>query len=220
LRVLLIEDDAMIGRGLVRGLGNQGVSVDWVRNGNDGNIVLKEQDHALVLLDLGLPGVSGEELIREVRSTRSSIPIIVITAKDGLTDRISALDLGADDFLVKPFELSELMARMRAVGRRIHGQTRSLLVSGEISLDLGTLEIEYRGMKCSLPAREFALMRILMQRPGHIISRGQIEQQIYGWGEEVESNAVDVLIHSIRRRFDKEVIRNVRGAGWMVPKDA
>jgi DNA-binding response OmpR family regulator len=222
MRILLIEDDAMIGRSLSRGLENHGMSVDWVRSGADGRIALKSEaeEHALVLLDLGLPDMSGLEVLRHARATRKVLPILVITARDGLDDRIAGLDLGADDYIIKPFQLGELLARMRAVMRRFHGQAQSLVVSGDISLDLATHEAEYKDTKRILSAREFALLRVLMQRPGTIVSRAQIEQQIYGWGEEVESNAVDVLIHSIRKRFDKDIIRNVRGAGWMITRDS
>jgi DNA-binding response OmpR family regulator len=222
MRILLIEDDAMIGRSLTRGLENHGMSVDWVRSGADGRIALKSEaeEHALVLLDLGLPDMSGLDVLRHARATRKVLPILVITARDGLDDRIAGLDLGADDYIIKPFQLGELLARMRAVMRRFHGQAQSLVVSGDISLDLATHEAEYKDTKRILSAREFALLRVLMQRPGTIVSRAQIEQQIYGWGEEVESNAVYVLIHSIRKRFDKDIIRNVRGAGWMITKDS
>ena len=211
----------MIGRSLVRGLENQGMAVDWVRTGTEGHAALgsDRSEHALVLLDLALPEISGVELLRQARLTSKTLPIVIITAKDGVGDRITGLDLGADDYVVKPFELGELLARMRAVLRRHHGQAQSRVVSGEISLDLATHEVEYRNVKLVLSAREFALMRAFMLRPGMILSRAQIEEQIYGWGEEVESNAVAVLIHSIRRRFDKDIIRNVRGAGWMVTKD-
>jgi DNA-binding response OmpR family regulator len=221
MRILLIEDDAMIGRNLTRGLENQGMVVDWVRSGADGYAALSSDgsEHALVLLDLGLPGMSGIDVLRRARETSRVLPILVITARDGLDDRIAGLDLGADDYIVKPFELRELLARMRAVLRRLHGQAQSRIVSGEISLDLATHEVEYKNAKIVLSGREFALMRVLMKRPGMILSRSQIEEQIYGWGEEVESNAVDVLIHSIRKRFDKEIIRNVRGAGWMITRD-
>jgi len=222
MRILLIEDDAMIGRSLVRGLENQGMAVDWVRTGADGHAALTsdKDEHALVLLDLGLPEMTGFDLLRCVRLTRKTLPILVITARDGIDDRIAGLDLGADGYINKHFELRELLTRIRVVVRRLHGQTRSLVISGELSLDLATHEVEYKGVKRILSAREFALLRVLMQRPGTILSRAQIEQQIYGWGEEVESNAVDVLIHSIRKRFDKDIIRNLRGAGWMITKDS
>jgi DNA-binding response OmpR family regulator len=218
MRILLIEDDPMIGKGLVRGLSDQGMTVDWVRNGAEGNAALAHGEHALVLLDIGLPEMSGMDVLKTARTTGVLVPVLVITARDSLDDRIAGLDLGADDYIVKPFELRELLARMRAVLRRHNGQAQSLITSGEITFDLATHQARYRNAEHILSAREFALMQALMQRPGVILSRAQIEQRIYGWGEEVESNAVDVLIHEIRKKFDKDVIRNVRGAGWMVAK--
>jgi DNA-binding response OmpR family regulator len=222
VRILLVEDDAMIGRNLVRGLENQGMAVDWVRSGADGHAVLDAgtQEHTLMLLDIGLPGMSGIDVLRNARRNRNALPILIITARDSVEDRIAGLDLGADDYIVKPFEFRELLARIRAVMRRLHSEAQSRIFSGEISLDLASHEAEYNHHKHILSAREFSVLRVLMQRPGMILSRSQIEQQIYGWGEEVESNAVDVLIHSIRKRFDKDIIRNVRGAGWMVVKDS
>ena len=197
------------------------MAVDWVKTGTNGHATLisGKDEYALVLLDIGLPDMTGFEVLRRARLTRKALPVLVITARDGLDDRIKGLDLGADDYIIKPFELRELLARIRAVVRRAHGQARSLIVCGELSLDLATHEAEYKGARRMLSAREFALLRVLMQRPGTVLSRAQIEQQIYGWGEEVESNAVDVLIHSIRKRFDKDIIRNLRGAGWMIAKD-
>jgi DNA-binding response OmpR family regulator len=218
MRVLLVEDDPMIGKALVRGLSDQGMSVDWVHNGAEGSAALAHPEHALVLLDIGLPEMSGIDVLKAVRTAGVPVPVLVITARDGLDDRIAALDLGADDYIVKPFELRELVARMRAVLRRHNGQAQSLITSGEITLDLATHQTTYRNKEHIPSAREFALLQALMQRPGAILSRAQIEQHIYGWGEEVESNAVDVLIHAIRKKFDKDIIRNVRGAGWMVVK--
>jgi two-component system OmpR family response regulator len=218
MRILLIEDDPMIGRGLVRGLGDQGMTVDWVRNGADGSAALAHAEHALVLLDIGLPEMSGIDVLRTARTAGVVVPVLVITARDSLDDRIAGLDLGADDYIVKPFELRELLARMRAVLRRHGGQAQSLITYGEITLDLATHRAQYRDVEHLLTAREFALLQALMQRPGVILSRAQIEQRIYGWGEEVESNAIDVLIHEIRKKFGKDMIRNVRGAGWMVMK--
>jgi two-component system OmpR family response regulator len=218
MRILLIEDDPMIGKALVRGLNDQGMTVDWVRNGAEGSVALAHPEHALVLLDIGLPEMSGIEILKAARNAGVLVPVLVITARDSLDDRIAGLDLGADDYIVKPFELRELHARMRAVLRRHNGQAQSLATSGEITLDLATHEARYRNAEHILSAREFAVLQTLMQRPGAILSRSQIEQQIYGWGEEVESNAVDVLIHAIRKKFDKDIIRNVRGAGWMVVK--
>lgn len=219
MRVLLIEDDRMIGRGLVEALDREGIAVDWVRDGQTGADAMKIGGHALILLDLGLPGADGLGLLKKARKTGNRTPVLVITARDGLDDRIAGLDLGADDYLVKPFETRELIARIRAVLRRQTGVAQSIIEVGEIALDLASHDLIYRGATATLPAREFALMQALLERPGAILSRAQLEERLYGWGQEVESNAIDVLIHSIRKKFDKDVIRNVRGVGWMVLKD-
>jgi DNA-binding response OmpR family regulator len=192
------------------------VTVDWARDGAEGSAALAQDEHALVLLDLGLPKRSGLDVLKDARAAGVAIPVVIITARDGIDDRVTGLDVGADDYIVKPFELRELLARIRAVRRRHNGQAQSLIAGGEITLDLATHRATYRGIEHVLSAREFALLQVLLQRAGAIFSRAQIEQQIYGWGEEVESNAVDVLIHGIRKRFDRDIIRNVRGAGWMV----
>lgn len=218
MRILLIEDDRMIGRGLVEVLSREGMAVDWVQDGQDGAEALAAGDHSLVLLDLGLPGIGGMDLLKSARQTGNRIPILVITARDGLDDRIAGLDLGADDYLVKPFEARELVARIRAVLRRHAGIAQSIVEVGEVTLDLASHELTYRGVTFVLPAREFALMQALLERPGRILSRADLEERLYGWGNEVESNAVDVLIHSIRKKFDKDIIANVRGAGWIVLK--
>jgi two-component system OmpR family response regulator len=218
MRVLLIEDDPMIGKSLAVALAHAGMSVDWCRDGAAGAEALAVGGHAVVLLDLGLPKMDGLTVLEQARRNGNRAPLIVITARDGIEDRIAGLDLGADDYVVKPFDPGELLARIRAVTRRQSGQATSVLEAGGIELDLATHEVRYRGRADLLPAREFALMRALVERPGTILSRAQLEERIYGWGEEVESNAMDVLIHYVRRRFDKDVIRNVRGAGWMVAK--
>ncbi|MCE4224945.1 response regulator transcription factor [Methylobacterium sp. C25] len=218
MRVLLIEDDRMIGEGLARALVADGASVDWVRDGAEAEAALCEREHALVLLDLSLPGADGLELLRIARTRGVDTPILVITARDGVDSRVSGLDLGADDYLVKPFETRELLARMRAVLRRRAGRATSRLIAGPTELDTETHTLSHEQVATVLPAREYALMHSLMERPGRILSRAQIEERIYGWGEEIESNAVDALIYAIRRKIGKDVIRNVRGAGWMVPK--
>ena len=218
MRVLLLEDDNMIGEGLCRALAAEGMSVDWVRNGVEGEAALHDAAYAIVLLDLGLPDAEGADLLKAARSGGIDTQVLIITARDGLDQRVSGLDLGADDYLVKPFEVRELLARMRAILRRRVGQTTSRLIAGPTELDTATHELSHNGVTHVLSAREFALMRTLIERPGRILSRAQIEERIYGWNEEVESNAVDVLIHSIRRKFGKGIISNVRGAGWMVPK--
>ncbi|MBN9245564.1 MAG: response regulator transcription factor [Mesorhizobium sp.] len=218
MRVLVIEDDMMLGRALAQALGDAGMAADWVRDGDLGAEAVAVGGHGLVLLDIGLPGRSGLQILRSLRAAGDKRPILVITARDELDDRVAGLDLGADDYLVKPFEVKELLARIRAVLRRHGGEAVSTLCTSEIELDLASHEVKYRGNGEVLPAREFALMQALLERPGTILSRAQLEEKLYGWGEEVESNAIDVLIHYVRRKFDKDVIRNVRGAGWMVPK--
>lgn len=218
MRVLLLEDDAMIGEGLSRRLAEEGMSVDWVRAGGEAEAALADGGHAIVLLDLGLPGAEGLDLLKAARSRGFDTPVLIITARDGLDYRVAGLDLGADDYLVKPFETRELLARMRAVLRRRAGRATSYLVAGAIELNTETHELSHAGIGQVLSAREYALMHAFLERPGRILSRAQVEERIYGWGEEVESNAVDALIYSIRRKFGKDIIFNVRGAGWMVQK--
>ena len=218
LRVLLVEDDTMIAEGVLAGLKAAGMSVDWVREAAEAEEALRSGGYAIALLDLGLPGADGLDVLRLARRQGVGTPVLVITARDGVDDRVRGLDLGADDYLVKPFELRELEARMRAVIRRQTGRTTAVLIAGTSELNTETHELTRAYVAEVLPAREYALMFALMERPGRILSRAQIEERIYGWGEEVESNAVDVLIHSIRRKFGKDTILNVRGAGWLVPK--
>jgi DNA-binding response OmpR family regulator len=218
MRVLVIEDDPMVGSGLRRALVDSGISVDWVLDGRSAEDALAAGGHAAVLLDLGLPGLDGLSILRNARSRGVLTPIVIVTARDDVDTRVKGLDLGADDFVIKPFEAVELLARIRAVLRRQAGHATSVIGTEELSLDMASHELGYRGISEVLPYREFALMRALLERPGTILSRSQIEERVYGWGEEVESNAVDVLIYYVRRRFGKDVIRNVRGAGWMVPK--
>ena len=218
MRVLLIEDDPMIGKSLKQALQHQGMSVDWTRSGLEGEEAMAVGDYAAILLDLTLPDKSGVEVLRDMRLAGNRTPLLVVTAREEIDDRIAGLDLGADDYLVKPFDMRELVARMRAVVRRQAGVATSVLQTAYLTLDLATHELTYGEARRILSVREFALMRALMERPGTILSRSQLEEHLYGWDEEVESNALDVLIHSLRKRFDKNLIRNVRGAGWMVAK--
>lgn len=218
MRVLLIEDDTLIGNGLIAALRADGLAVDWVRDGLAAQEALHDTAYTIALLDLGLPGMDGMAVLKSARRQGVETPVLVITARDAVESRVAGLDLGADDYLVKPFEVPELLARMRALMRRRVGKATSWLSTREAALDTGTHEFSYGGRTELLPAREYALMRALMERPGHILSRAQIEERLYGWGEEVESNAVEVLIHSVRRKFGKGIILNIRGAGWMVPK--
>jgi two-component system, OmpR family, response regulator len=219
MRVLLIEDDPMIGKGLVQALSDHGMSVDWVREGQSGLEAASVGGHAVILLDLGLPKLDGLDLLRSLRAIGAKTPVIVITARDALSSRISGLDQGADDYILKPFDADELMARIRAVLRRHSGQAQSVLRAGGISVDTANHNVTYAGRSKVLPAREFALLLALVDHPGMILSKAQLEERLYGWGEEVESNAIDVLIHYVRKKFGKDIIRNMRGVGWLVAKD-
>ncbi|MDM0116532.1 response regulator [Variovorax sp. J22R133] len=216
MRVLVAEDDEMIGRGLVQALEGAGWSVDWVRNGPLALSALGDGGYTCALLDLGLPAQDGTDVLRRARQRGDTTPVVVLTARDGLDDRINGLDLGADDYLLKPFEFRELLARMRAVVRRRDGSAHSVIGTGALQLDLTTREVMLEGRREALTAREFALLHALLERPGAILSREQLENRIYGWGEEVTSNAVDVLIHGMRRKLGPDAIRNVRGLGWRV----
>lgn len=216
MRVLLIEDDAMIARSLTQALGDAGMAVDWTADGALGREAIWVGGHDIVLLDLGLGPMDGLALLSELRGAGNRVPVLVITARDAIQTRIDGLDRGADDYIVKPFDSAELLARMRAVLRRQAGQAQSVIEAGEIQLDLASHMVAYRGTQALLSAREFALLRALAERPGAILSKAQIEEKLYGWDDPIESNVIDVLIHHIRRRFDKDIIRNIRGAGWMI----
>jgi two-component system, OmpR family, response regulator len=216
--MLLVEDDAMIGEAVRAGLRQDGFTVDWVREAEAGDAAVKAEAYALLLLDLGLPRRSGLDWLRELRRRGNRIPVLILTARDAVADRIAGLDSGADDYLVKPFDLDELSARVRALLRRDAGRAEPLLRHGELTLDPATHEANYRGEKINLSAREFALLAALLERPDAILSRAQLEQRLYGWGEEVESNAVEVHIHHLRRKLGADFIRNVRGLGYTVSK--
>ncbi|EJT06778.1 two component winged helix family transcriptional regulator [Rhizobium sp. CCGE 510] len=208
----------MIAEALLKGLGRHAISVDWVTDGKAALEAVDLAEYGVVLLDLGLPRIDGMQVLESIRKAGKGVPILILTARDDLPSRVKGLDLGADDYVLKPFELDELLARIRAVMRRKAGHAQSLIQAGEVTLDLATHSVTFREATETLSAREFALLRTLAERPGLILSRSQLEERIYGWGEEIESNAIDVLIHYIRKRFHKDVIRNVRGAGWMIPK--
>jgi len=218
MRVLLVEDDLMVGEAVREGLKKHGLVVDWVTNGTAAESALTVHSHELLLLDLGLPKKSGLEVLQTLRAAGNNIPILILTARDGVADRIRGLDGGADDYLVKPFDLGELAARVRALARRRGGNASPLLTNGNLALDPSTREVSYRGNMYRLPSREFALLLALMERPGQIFSVRQLEERLYGWDDSVESNTVEVRVHHIRRRLGPDVIANVRGIGYMVPK--
>ncbi|MHB0986893.1 MAG: response regulator transcription factor [Sulfuricella sp.] len=219
MRILLVEDDPMIGEAIREALKDASYAADWVKNGQTALNTLDCQQYDLVLLDLGLPGKDGLDVLNSIRAKGNPVPLLIITARDGLDDRIHGLDGGADDYVLKPFEMAELLARMRAVLRRKGGMAAPVLTNGIVSLDPATREAcVHEGSAMQLSNREFALLQALMVRPGAILSRSELEERIYGWGEEVESNAVEFLIHALRKKLGSEVIKNVRGVGWMVSK--
>ncbi len=208
----------MIAEAVVVALKDAAYAVDWVRDGIAAEAALAQPEYQAVLLDLGLPRRDGLEVLRELRQQGHTVPVIIITARDAIEDRIAGLDLGADDYVVKPFDIHELLARMRAVIRRQGGQGSPVLSNGRLSLNPATHEAQCDEQLHRLSAREFALLHALLLRPGTILSRADLEEQIYGWNEEVESNAIDFLIHSVRRKLGADVIKNIRGAGWMVDR--
>lgn len=216
MRILLVEDDAMIGEAVSTALKDAAYAVDWVRDGKIALSTLDTAEHQVVLLDLGLPGHDGLEVLKRLRQAGRDLPVIIITARDGVDDRVRGLDLGADDYLVKPFDVNELLARMRAVIRRQSGQSSPILSNGYVNLDPATREATCSGFTALMSAREFALLHSLLLRPGQILTRAELEERIYGWNEEVESNAIDFLIHGVRRKLGAGVIKNVRGSGWRV----
>ena len=218
MRVLLIEDDRMIGSAVQQALRDAAYAVDWVTEGEAAVLAAESETYELVLLDLGLPKADGRDVLRRLRLLGRKLPVIIVTARDSVEDRIDGLDLGADDYLIKPFEMRELLARMRAVLRREGSGSAALLSNGKLSLDPATREARFLEKSALLSAREFALLQALLARPGTILSRGELERQIYGWNEEVESNAIEFLIHTVRRKLGITAIRNVRGVGWMVER--
>ena len=218
MRLLLVEDDPMIGHSVQSGLKQEGYSVDWVRDGAAAELAMGNGVYELLLLDLGLPRKSGLELLVSLRKKGVALPVLVITARDSVADRVKGLDAGADDYLVKPFDLDELSARIRALMRRQAGRASPVIEQGPLSLNPATHEVVMNGTPVTLSGREFALLQAFLEQPGVPLSRAQLEERIYGWDEEIESNVVEVYIHSLRRKLGTEWIRNVRGVGYLIPK--
>jgi two-component system, OmpR family, response regulator QseB len=220
MRLLLVEDDSMIGAAAQQGLRSEGHTVDWVRDGREAALAAANDVYDLVLLDLGLPRRDGLSLLREWRAKGSDVPVLIITARDAVADRVAGLDAGADDYLVKPFDLDELSARVRAVLRRRAGRAAPRVRVGPLELDSAARKATWKGQDVALSAREYALLEALADRPGAYLTRAQLEERLYGWGEEIASNAVEVHIHSLRRKLDAGFIRNVRGLGYTLAGDA
>jgi two-component system response regulator QseB len=218
MRLLVVEDDRMIGESVRAALRQDGYAVDWVRDGASADAAVRDEQYDLVLLDLGLPGKGGLEVLRGLRARGKATPVLVVTARDAVGDRVTGLDAGADDYLVKPFDLDELLARVRALLRRQTGQREGVLRHGPLVLDPARHETTLEGASVKLTVREFELLRTLLQRPGVPLSRARLETALYGWGEEVESNAIEVHVHALRRKLGATWIHTVRGVGYMVPK--
>ena len=219
MRILLAEDDPLLGDGLQSGLRQLGFQVDWVRSGDAAERELRSGAYAAAVLDLGLPLKDGLDVLSALRSQGVRLPVLVLTARDAVPDRIRGLDLGADDYVVKPIDLHELAARLRALVRRSHGQPQELLKVQDIELDPAAHTVLKRGQPLSLASREFDLLHALMLNAGRVLSREQLEQHLYSWGREVESNAVEVHIHHLRRKLGSEVIHTVRGVGYTMLRE-
>jgi two-component system response regulator QseB len=220
MRLLLVEDDAMIGESVCKGLRQEGFTVDWVRDGRAGESALDDHAHALLLLDLGLPKKEGLDVLKTLRQKGNAIPVLILTARDAVADRVAGLDAGADDYLVKPFDLEELGARIRALLRRRSGRAEAVIRHGGLTLNPATHEAAKDGQPLSLSAREFALLEALLDRPGAVLSVAQLQEKIYGWDDEIGSNTIEVYVHALRKKLGAAFIRNVRGVGYMIPKIA
>ena len=220
MRLLLVEDDALIGSGLQQALRREGYTMDWVQDGKAAGAAVQMAPYGLLLLDLGLPGQDGMQLLKGLRQRDDAVPVIIITARDGLPDRLAGLDGGADDYLIKPFAIEELIARIRAVGRRQAGRARMELSVGPLRMDPGRHLLWLRDEPVSVSAKDFALLQVLMDDPGVVLSREQIEDRLYGWEEEIGSNAVEVRIHNLRKKLGAEVIQTVRGVGYRIRQQA
>ena len=216
MRILVVEDDKLLGDGLRAGLKSLGYAVDWVMDGVAAETAMSTHDFAVVVLDLGLPRQDGREVLVHRRAQGDTTPVLVLTARDQISDKVGALDLGADDYLVKPFDLDELAARLRALIRRAQGQARPCLRHGDIELDPAARTVTRGGASVTLTGREFDVLELLLSHAGRVVTRRQIDDQLYAWGDEVESNALEVHIHHLRKKLGSDLIRTVRGVGYTV----
>ncbi|MCL4745253.1 MAG: response regulator transcription factor [Burkholderiaceae bacterium] len=219
MRLLLVEDDVMIGESVLDLLRAEQYAVDWVKDGEMAETALRAQAYDLVLLDLGLPRRDGMSLLRWLRARKERIPVLIATARDSVQQRVEGLDAGADDYVLKPYDLDELLARIRALLRRAAGRAEPVYEHKGVSINPATREVTVRGKPVVLSGREWAVLEPLLARPGMVLSRAQLEEKLYGWKDEISSDAVEVYVHGLRRKLGSELIRNVRGVGYMVPRD-
>ncbi len=218
MRVLLVEDDVLLGDGLAAGLRDAGLGVDWVRDGVAAEAALAAEQFAALILDLGLPRRDGLSVLSRLRQAGNPIPVLILTARDQVADKIGALDLGADDYVVKPFDLDEVAARLRALVRRAHGRAQAIIEHGDLRLDPAGRVLTQAGVTVTVTPREFDLLQLLLENAGRVLTRRVLEEQLYTWGDAVESNALEVHIHHLRRKLGADLIRTVRGLGYMVER--
>lgn len=218
MRLLVVEDDSLLGNAVDVGLRQSGFAVDWFRDGAQADLALETTTYAVIVLDLSLPGITGLELLRRLRARGSHLPVLILTARDTVADRVRGLDAGADDYLIKPFEMAELTARIRALLRRAHARTQPHIAYRDLTIDLVTREVRRDGELVALSMREYAILVELLEHKGIALSREQLEESLYGWSQEIESNAVEVHIHHLRRKLGTDVIKTVRGVGYLVRK--
>jgi DNA-binding response OmpR family regulator len=218
MRILLAEDDLLLGEAVCTGLGQAGMVVDWVTDGNSAMQAASAGEHGLVVLDLGLPGCSGGDVLRRLRGHGNDLPVLVLTARDTVEDRVRELDAGADDYLIKPFDMDELSARVRALLRRYGGRADPLLEYAGLVLDPAAHTITRDGQPVTLPPREFGLLQVLLENTGRVLTRRQLEAHLYGWGDEVESNTIEVHVHNLRKKLGCSLIRTVRGVGYTIDR--
>jgi len=216
VRILLVEDDGMLGEAVRDGLRQESYVVDWVQDGGAALAALSTADFSAVVLDLGLPRSDGLSVLRWLRQNGQAIPVVIVTARDHVTDRITGLDAGADDYLIKPFDIDELTARLRAITRRVVGSAESTLTAGDVILDLRQRVVTYRGEPAALTAREYVVVELLMRKAGCLVTRAEIEEELYGFEDDIASNAIEVYIHNLRRKLGPHVITNVKGRGYRV----
>ena len=221
MRVLLVEDDDLLGEGTRKGLVQDGYAVDWIKDGSHADQALRTEKFDLVVLDVGLPKFSGLTVLQNMRDRGDATPVLILTARESIEDRVKGLDSGADDYLTKPFDLPELLARLRALQRRFASRAAPILAHGDINLDPASHTVTKKGESINLSRREFALLHVLLENAGRVLSREHLTQSLYGWGEEVDSNALEVHVHNLRKRFGSTFIRTVRGIGYTIekPKD-
>lgn len=218
MRLLIVEDDPLIGDGLVSGLSHEGYLIDWVQDGEAGMHAVEANEYDLAVIDIGLPDVSGLKVLESMRQKKSPTAVLILTANDGIEDRVAGLDSGADDYLVKPFDMQELKARLRSLQRRLHGRRDAKITVGDVVLDPAASRVTYKGQPVSVSAKEFALLLHLMENAGRVQSKRQLEDTLYGWSEGVESNTLEVYIYQLRRKFGPDFIQTIRGLGYVVEK--